>query len=96
MTLQELFDKEDKWCQHSFALSPERQLKDPLDPTACSWCLRGGMWKVGYGIDLDAVEELLDVYDVIKWNDAPERTFQDIQEAAKKIDELWKSTQKSS
>lgn len=62
-----------------------------LKPDACRWCIRGAMIKLQADsvlVEL-CVKAMPDVL-ITAWNDAPERTFADIQALMAKMEELAK------
>ena len=85
---------ESGWTQRYAAVSAENYQVDPNDEEACRWCLEGSLMNSfsrasASGGDLDL---LLDVYydarralmkiigsqDLVEWNDAKERTQEDV------------------
>ena len=87
MTLQELFTDPSTWTKE-YAAKDKRGLGVvPFDPNTVCWCLLGGIEKC-YGSKW--VEIVNDVHAHIRmplsiWNDAPERTFEDIVQLVKEL-----------
>lgn len=80
----ELTEHPEHWCQDGIAFSKEIELVSPNDSQAVQWCLLGHVAKRAIGSPLeqqykDALYSMLDPGQSIgEWNDAPERTVQDV------------------
>lgn len=89
MKVRELLDVESKWTAHAFARdSKHRSIHEDRSEAVC-WCLTGAINKC-YSPeecqDIKAkVRAALDV-DIIWWNDAPNRIFEDIRKLIMELD----------
>lgn len=72
------------WCRGAYARNEQGEAVSAKDPAAVEWCLFGAGHKAygedtwGHEIWLDALEELLGVDVADGWNDAPERTKDEV------------------
>lgn len=97
MTLAELFSDPARWCQGASARDKSGKSVWIDSEYAVSWCLAGGIRKC-YDIfsvshpyeerrEFDRkIDDYLEADSWIEWNDAPERTIEEIQEIARVID----------
>lgn len=87
MKLKELFTDESKWTKGSYARDQDGLTVDPQNDKAVCWCFRGAMYKIGFNIhSLTHIFEKLFPDGVMDWNDAPERTFEDIKKLVEELD----------
>jgi hypothetical protein len=89
MKVRELLDKPEKWTKGWWARDSKGRMVI-FDTTAVSWCLVGAIeecysYSERRAIDLKVQEALL-VSRIDIWNDAPERTFEDIKDLVEKLD----------
>jgi hypothetical protein len=97
MKLKELLSSPDKWIQGHYALDAEGDVIDAQDPDAVCFCLQGAIRRC-YN-DGKEPYRFTDEYKGVKsrilheigepittWNDAPERTFEDIKQLVEKLD----------
>lgn len=80
------------WCQNVYARAANGQGASVEDPNAVSYCARGAI-EVTHKNDLtDAIDRLYQgIHDkyrltVIEWNDAPERTKEEVIAVLKELD----------
>lgn len=76
------------WTQGEFARNMEGEARSPLAPDACKWCLWAALWAVDasykqVGSDrvdkaLNALQACLTGENPHTWNDAPERTKEQV------------------
>jgi hypothetical protein len=88
MTAMELIEK--GWTQRAFARDRDGRKVLASDPRACKWCIGGAIY-LAYPDQtawLEAVAKLRKVIGDIAlptwWNDAPERTHEEVIEACRK------------
>lgn len=77
-----LFSGPDKWTKGAYARDSHGTTVDPQSKHAVQWCLSGALWKESSGFDAGtscffAIREYIGI-SIIIWNDAPERTFDDV------------------
>lgn len=85
--VEQLLSSPEKWIQQSFARLANGFLATTDDPDAVQFCLVGAMrhcYPNYYQFDTPAWSRLRAAFgngisDVLTWNDAPERTFADVQ-----------------
>ena len=86
MTLQELFAKENSWCQGFLTM--------PRGGDASSWCLMGGLIEcygecanAFYNAKVKLIASLRDEHghgvSIYTYNDSPDRTIEDIRQLVK-------------
>ncbi len=90
MKVQELLDKPEKWTQNAYARDEIRRSVHYEDPFAVCFCLIGAVRKC-YPIILEREAIEAEIDSELKcwgfnWNDAPERTFEDIKNLVEKLD----------
>ena len=96
MKVKELLSSPEKWTKGCAAKDSRGMLCPSDDPRACRWCLIGALMKC-YGED--GMFRMLGMFypripavgtshfnDVAVWNDAPERTFEDVQQLVTYLD----------
>lgn len=89
MKVSELLTDETKWCQGCHARDQRGHEVRWNSPDACCWCLLGALnlcyahrkLKVAYSV----VRHLRGV-GVAEWNDASERTFEDVRQLIVEMD----------
>lgn len=79
---------EESWCRESMALDEDGMERCAQSPKAVCWCSLGWLEKT-YG--LDSVEKHIfsaqnQIALITDWNDASERTFEEVREAFRKAD----------
>lgn len=92
MKAYELLDSPEKWTQKIWA---KDSLGDPCmwnQPSACCWCLHGAVSRC-YQHDWPLCEIMLDTLvgkipgkDLWGWNDAPERTYEEVVGLLRELD----------
>lgn len=96
MKIRELLSDESKWTKGSYARHINGNSIGPRQDNACSWCLLGSIYKC-YGFRSEffrskffkVFENLrikLKGNDITAWNDAPERTFEDVKKLVEELD----------
>ena len=90
MTLKELFTDESRWTQGTPARDEKGNAVSPNDPLAVKFCLAGGIqrcytYEEGSHVRRQ-LRQQLHWQSIIQWNDAPERTFEDIQRLVNELD----------
>ncbi len=89
MTLQDLFSRDGSWTKREFARDKFGDRIYPGSDYATCFCIRGGIDRVCgddfYKAD-KMLNKLLSMIDgpLTKWNDAPERTVEDVRDLVKK------------
>ena len=87
-TMLELFDRPERWTQHSCGRDADGIMTGATHDNACQWCLAGGVMVV-YG--LNATPKILDRISAhlgrgaSRWNDLPQRKFEDIQQVCREL-----------
>lgn len=83
MKAWELLDSPEKWCKGANALTSDGMEVSACDPRACRWCLEGALRKCygSFDLKIQAVRDALNTHYVFEWNDAPERTFEEVRNA---------------
>lgn len=78
------------WTQNSFARAADKTKRDPEDADACAWCLHGAKMKAvaeTFGHDENTARSavnrgignaLFEAGATYNWNDAPERTLDEV------------------
>lgn len=95
MTVAELLENSESWCQRAYAMNKDGWGVPYNDPSAVSWCLRGAIAKCypdlqSYVISLNAVAEAIDPKDfwsghkIAEWNDNINRTHQEVLDVLRK------------
>ena len=77
------------WTQESEARDSLDQVTMPLSRDAVKWCALGWIMKnypSEYQIALDLFKEANNIPIIAKWNDDPERTFEEVQAKFKEAD----------
>lgn len=80
-TLQELFADPARWTQRAYARKADGGPVGLCNPDATCFCLIGGLRRLGMA-ENELKNELGDVF---RWNDAPGRTIQEVQDLVKKL-----------
>lgn len=88
-SLQELFARAARWQKGWFAATRKGVRCYSDDPNAVCFCLFGGLERVyGTGVKnqqmVNRLKQTLPDTSFVAWNDAPERTIQDIRALVKK------------
>jgi hypothetical protein len=84
-----IFDgKPERWTQHVYAKTKTGDVVPPECASACCWCLMGALRLACDQVDADDDEEVFietcsalersAASAIPRWNDAPERTFEDV------------------
>jgi hypothetical protein len=91
MKTYELLNSPDKWCKGANALSESGASVNDSSPGACKWCVNGALRKC-----YPTIDERSPLYNKIwletnglfiaEWNDAPERTWQEVHDLLVKLD----------
>lgn len=86
--LRDLLDHPNGWCKSNFAKNSDGESVDPQHPTACKWCLMGGVTHVAGHNELlyscvmshlyDALRAIGTNVSMMTFNDAPETTHADV------------------
>lgn len=81
MLVKDLLNDPSRWTQFFFARNGVGTPVWPEDGTAVCWCLLGAIHKCyeerTCGV-IELVQKELNYVSVAKWNNAPERTFEDV------------------
>lgn len=95
MKIKDLFKDKSNWTKCANARTKEGKAVCVTSPHAASWCLLGACFKV-YGSSLEATDKFrhqVNYYlkrertaGVTNWNDAPERTFEEIYKLVNDLD----------
>ncbi len=88
MKIKDLLTDESKWTTRYCARNVKGKSVLARNPEAVCWCLFGALIKCyDHGGFFDQ-EELIKtkVHDFIAWNDAPERTFEDVRKLIEELD----------
>lgn len=89
MKIQELLTDESKWTKSHEARDSYGQPVDECSKEAVQWCLLGAIIKC-YNVDrigiCNKVRIRLDSFMLTSWNDAQNRTFNDIRSLIKELD----------
>lgn len=99
MKLRELLSGPSAWTQGGNARAADGETVHAFSDRAVCWCLVGAIRKVCWypsGFDLVKAHRietriikalgLADFSDVMKWNDAPERKFEEVKSLVEKLD----------
>lgn len=92
MKAYELLSDESKWATRAYARTNSTMSCAPKEESACSWCVLGAMEKCYYNGTLakdyiDAVAKLRNrVGNIAQWNDAKERTYEEVIALLKELD----------
>jgi hypothetical protein len=69
----------EKWTQGAYALNAEGHSVSAKSKDACRWCLSGAISSASYNIwETARFLHFFIGWGLIDWNDAPERTFEDV------------------
>lgn len=89
MKIHELLDKPEKWTKDANARDKEGYTIGATNPKAVCWCLYGSMFKC-YEEEqrqiADRVRAEFRPGSFVEWNDAPERTFEEVRALCLKLD----------
>lgn len=91
MKMYELLDKSEKWTKGALARDSREHDVDIHDEKAVSWCIVGAFHKCydnddnAYEAPWPALMQELGL-EIVMWNNAPERTWQDVYDLCKKLD----------
>lgn len=92
MKTKELFDKPEKWTKGHYSLMSNGEPCLPFMGDAVCWCLAGAVhfcYQDNYKLR-DAVFKTIDnslgYLTISEWNDAPERTFEEVKALVEKLD----------
>lgn len=82
-SVREVFTSEARWTQRAFARDENGERTSCTSATACCWCLAGAIIHVYGELAYTAFDRIhwrggIAESDLCNWNDAPERTFQDV------------------
>lgn len=91
-TLQELFSRQDRWTQRTFAKDVKGDCVDPQAASATCFCLSGGLKRV-YGTNmakyLEVRAKIVDAIphygSITSWNDVSCRRFNEIKELVTRL-----------
>ena len=91
MKLKELFTDESRWTQGVAARDREGNIVSPNDPLAVKFCPDGGIrrcypYEEWSHVRIQLQHRLHYGQSITEWNDAPERTFEDIQRLVNELD----------
>lgn len=80
------------WTKGAYARDAENVNVDENDPSACSWCIQGALYRAGAGTEMQeavesAVETLTGAEYIHVFNDAPERTKEEVLELLRGVRE---------
>lgn len=92
MKVRELLTGPEKWTKGADARSESGYSVEPDSKAACRWCLYGAI-NAAYPRTDDAIRALKLVNaklgesrGICNWNDAPERTFDDVRKLVEELD----------
>lgn len=89
MKIRELLDKPEKWTQGCTARDKDGIHVMLTSAAAVCWCLMGAVWKCYLPNECGQIFTVLGKHvgdNVGFWNDARERTFEDVQKLIKELD----------
>jgi hypothetical protein len=92
MKAYELLSDESKWAKKSYAYETTGGPCDPRSETACSWCVMGAIERCYFDGNMsrrhmDAIYKVeTKVGSVPIWNDAKERTYEEVIALLKELD----------
>ncbi len=92
MKVKELLNSPDKWIQGSFGQNAQGESVGSLGDDVVCWCLAGAVNKCYYeNATSGQWSEIMgkiqnEVGNVVKYNDDPRRTFEDIRALIEKLD----------
>lgn len=92
MKMWELLDRPEKWIKNNYAQNEDNHVVALDSQEACKWCLFGGIRRVyDYGTEackvISKIEKRIAPADhIIQWNDAPERTWEEVHALLKELD----------
>lgn len=90
--IHELFSDRSKWTQGYFAKDAFGVNTISCSSRACSWCLQGAINKCYRDTDIkfevrEKIRNILGLHSSIaKWNDHPERTFEEVRQLCTDLD----------
>lgn len=93
MKLSDVLSDESKWTQGAMARLADGRVTSALDENATLFCLAGGMIKIAKDDKIpwdklyEFVKQALSGHLVSIWNDEPERTWEEVAEVVKKVDQ---------
>lgn len=92
MKIQELLSSPEKWTKGLNAKDKQNNCVSPWSENAVCWCIYGAILKC-YSESLKTTEEMVEKatyasgWQVLSaWNDAPERTFEEVKALIEKLD----------
>jgi hypothetical protein len=91
MKAHELLSSPDKWCKGANALSESGASVNDSSPGACKWCVNGALRKcypslMERGSLYHKLWIATETMILSEWNDAPERTWQEVHDLLVKLD----------
>lgn len=89
MKIKELFTNETKWTQGAFSRTKNGRLSFANNPNAACFCLSGAVFKCYEAKDHGTIEEKIRKEigtNIVTWNDAPNRTFEEVKALVEKLD----------
>ncbi len=88
MKIRELLSDASKWTQHYLARKANGTPTSEQDPYAVSWCLVGAVIVCYPQASLSVYEQIEKKTggEMIDWNNAPERTFEDVRKLVEELD----------
>jgi hypothetical protein len=91
MKAYELLDSPEKWCRGANAVAVDGSETMATSPYACKWCMEGAINRCCGPLEarqaaLGRVRGMIGQYPVFAWNDAPNRTFEQVREALIRAD----------
>ena len=90
MKVGKLLSDKSKWCKKKLAATKDGESCLIFDEFATQWCLEGAIIKC-YVMDFETQRKINERIrnkignDIPNWNDAPERTFEDVKKLVKKL-----------
>jgi hypothetical protein len=98
MKAHELLSDPKKWIKKLYAVDNTGLVTSSKSPEAVCWCINGALQrcyqdsivrdevrrKIAMHLDLNGIDKPHDT--IVKWNDAPERTFEDVHNLLKELD----------
>ena len=90
MKIKQLLATEKNWCKGSFAQDAQGNTVSSHETTATAWCLVGAARQCYPELErsfiLRQIKEARSMRDVGTWNDAPERTFEEVKRLVEALD----------
>ena len=97
MKVKELFSDESRWTRFRMARTPDGEGCLPDNPDASCWCLLGAIevcyscyaGSTHFSILYDKIVQDLNLVGdsfILEWNDAPERTFEEVKQLVERLD----------